>query len=83
MHTTGVESEDFEALVCIVRFSRDEYKRRCCVWVVSSGLFKDVVVGGGGGPVGCGHMGDWVCLGYSRDRHGGVGCRVEAMGGWG
>ena len=53
------------------------------MWVVPSELLGDVGVGGGGGPVGYGHMGDWVCLGCLRVRYGGVGWRVEAMCGWG
>jgi hypothetical protein len=55
----------------------------CCVgcpeWVR---LFGDVGVGGNEGPVGSGHMGDWVCLSYLRVRYGSVGCRVETMCGW-
>ena len=35
------------------------------------------------GPMGCGHVGGWVCLGYLGVRCGGVGGRVEAMCGWG
>ena len=39
-------------------------------------------MGGGGGPMRYGHVRGWVCLGCSRARYGGVGCRVEAMLGW-
>jgi hypothetical protein len=53
------------------------------VLAIPSGLFGDVGVGGGGGPLGCRHMGDWVCLGCLRVRYGCVGCRVDAICGWG
>ena len=40
-------------------------------------------VGGGDGLMGCGLVGGWVCLVYSRVGYGVVSCRVEAMCGWG
>ena len=51
--------------------------------VVSSRLFRNVGVCGGGGCVGCGHGGYWVRLVYLRIGYGIVGCRIEAMCGWG
>ena len=40
-------------------------------------------VGRAGGPIGCGHVRGWVCLGYLGVRCGGDGGRFEAMCGWG
>ena len=38
---------------------------------------------GGGGFVGCGYVGYWVCLVYLGMGYGIFGCRIEAMCGWG
>jgi len=57
--------------------------RGCGVGVVSSRLFRNVGVRGGGGFMGCGHGGGWVYLVYLGVWFGIVGCRIGAMCGWG
>jgi len=53
------------------------------VQVVAGWLFRDVGVGGGGGYLGCGYGGFWVFLVYLGMGYGSVGCKIEAVCGWG
>ena len=53
MHPTCIEGEGLEALVCVAGFCRGYYRRGCNVSVVSSGLFGDLGMCGGGGLLGC------------------------------
>ena len=46
---------------------------------VASRLSRDVLVGGGGGLVGCGYVGFWVYLVYLGMGYVSVCCKVEAM----
>ena len=51
--------------------------------IVAGRLSRDLGVGGGGGCVGYGYRGFRVCLVYSGMGYGSVGCKIEAVCGWG
>ena len=83
MHTTGIEGEGFQALVSKDGFCREDYRRECYAGVNAGWVFGDVGVGGGGVFLGRGYGGfcfRLVCLGMG---YSGVGCKIEAMYGWG
>ena len=80
MHLTCInKGEGFEALLCIVRFFKGYCRRGGIAWVVSSGLFVDVGVGGDGGLLECECRGFRVNLGCLGDGYGSDGCGVEGI----
>ena len=58
MHSAGIKSKGFEALVCIGGFCGGPCIRCCGVWVVSGGLYGGIGVGRGRILMGRGPRGD-------------------------